>query len=34
MTALSSAEPGRPMDWRIPSRWHAARNRPAVYSLP
>ncbi len=34
MTALSSAGPGRPMDWRIPSRSHARRKRPAVYSLP
>jgi len=32
--ALSSAEPGRPMDWRMPSRVQAERNRPAVYSLP
>ncbi len=34
ITASSSAEPGGPIDWRIPSRSHAARNRPAVYSLP
>ena len=34
MTALSSAEPGRPIDWRTPSRPHALRNRAAVYSLP
>ena len=34
MTALSSAEPGRPIDWRMPSRPQAARTVPAVYSLP
>ena len=34
MTALSSAEPGRPIDWEMESRWQAARNAPAVYSLP
>jgi hypothetical protein len=34
MTALSSADPGRPIDWWIPSRAQAARNIPAVYSLP
>ena len=28
MTALSSAEPGRPIDWRMPSRAQAARNGP------
>jgi hypothetical protein len=31
---LSSAEPGRPIDWQMDSRWHAARNSRAVYSLP
>jgi hypothetical protein len=34
MTALSSADPGRPIDWEMDSRWQACRNRPAVYSLP
>jgi transposase InsO family protein len=34
MTALSSADPGRPMDWAVPKRAHAARKSPAVYSLP
>jgi hypothetical protein len=34
MTALSSADPARPIDWWIPSRAQAARNIPAVYSLP
>ena len=34
MAALSSAEPGRPIDWEMPSRVQAARTRPAVYSLP
>ena len=34
MTALSSADPGPPIDWRMDSRSHAARNAPAVYSLP
>ena len=34
MTALSSAEPGRPIDWAMPRRAQAARNIPAVYSLP
>ena len=34
MTALSSAEPGLPIDWRMPSRPQALRNRAAVYSLP
>ena len=34
MTALSSADPGRPIDWQTESRWQAARNAPAVYSLP
>jgi len=29
---LSSADPGRPIDWETESRWQAARNRPAVYS--
>ena len=32
ITALSSAEPGRPIDWAIPSRSHACRKLPAVYS--
>jgi hypothetical protein len=32
MTALSRAEPGLPIDWRIPSRPQAARMVPAVYS--
>src|SRR5260370_30377835 len=32
MAALSSAEPGLPIDCRMPSRPHAWRNRPAVYS--
>jgi hypothetical protein len=34
MTALSSADPGRPIDWETDSRSQASRNRPAVYSLP
>jgi transposase InsO family protein len=34
MTALSSADPGLPMDWLMPSREQAARKAPAVYSLP
>ena len=34
ITALSSADPGRPIDWRMPNRPQAARKRPAVYSLP
>jgi hypothetical protein len=34
MTALSSADPGRPIDWATDSRAQAARNAPAVYSLP
>ena len=34
MTALSSADPGRPIDWEMPSRAQAWRTRPAVYSLP
>jgi hypothetical protein len=34
MTALSSADPGLPMDWEMESRWQACRNRVAVYSLP
>jgi hypothetical protein len=33
MTALSSADPGRPIDWRMPSRSQAWRTRPAVYCL-
>jgi len=34
MTALSSADPGRPIDWRMESRWQACWTRAAVYSLP
>jgi hypothetical protein len=34
MTALSSAELGRPIDWRMPSPTQAWRTRAAVYSLP
>jgi len=34
ITALSRADPGRPIDWEMPSRSHAARNSRAVYSLP
>jgi hypothetical protein len=34
MTALSSPDPGRPIDWAMPIRSQAARNAPAVYSLP
>ena len=30
MTALSSAEPGRPIDWAMPSRSHACRTARAV----
>jgi hypothetical protein len=33
MTALSSAEPGWPIDWVMPSRVQAWRTRLAVYSL-
>src|SRR5690349_14430828 len=32
ITALSRADPGRPIDWRTPNRSQAARTRPAVYS--
>src|SRR5437763_8065069 len=32
MTALSSAEPGRPIDWTMPSRSQAARTRPGQYT--
>jgi hypothetical protein len=32
--ALSSADPGLPIDWVMPSRVQAARNAAAVYSLP
>jgi hypothetical protein len=32
--ALSSADPGRPIDWEMDSRVQAARNSRAVYSLP
>jgi hypothetical protein len=31
---LSSADPGRPMDWVTESRWQAAGKDRAVYSLP
>jgi len=34
VTALPGAEPGRPIDWAIPSRSHACRKLRAVYSLP
>ena len=34
ITALPSADPGRPIDWRMPNRSQAARTSPAVYSLP
>ena len=34
LTALSSAEPVRPMDWVTPALRHASTNRLAVYSLP
>jgi hypothetical protein len=34
MTALSSAEPARPIDWVIPTRAQAAWKFLAVYSLP
>jgi hypothetical protein len=30
MIVLSSAEPGRPMGWQMPSRWQAAWNGRAV----
>ena len=33
-TALSSADPGRPIDWVTPRRWQAAWKDRAVYSLP
>jgi hypothetical protein len=33
MTALSNAEPGRPIDWVMPQRAQAVRNDRAVYSL-
>jgi hypothetical protein len=32
MTALSSAERGLPIDWRMPSRAQAARTMPAMHS--
>ena len=32
--ALSSAGPGQPIDWQMPSLVQAARNVAAVYSLP
>jgi len=32
MTALSRADPGLPIDWRMPSRAQAWRTRAAVYS--
>jgi hypothetical protein len=31
---LSSADPGRPIDWRMPGLVQACRNRAAVYSPP
>jgi hypothetical protein len=31
MTALSSADPGLPIDWEMPSRAQAVRKAPAVY---
>ena len=34
MTVMSNAELGRPIDWQMPSRSHACRTSPAVYSLP
>ncbi len=34
ITALSSADPGRPIDWEMASRVQAPRNSRAVYSLP
>ena len=34
ITALSRADPGRPIDWEMSSRLQAARNSRAVYSLP
>jgi hypothetical protein len=34
VTALSSADPGRPIDWAMASRVQAPRNSRAVYSLP
>ncbi len=34
MTALSRADPTRPIDWVMPIRPHAAWKVPAVYSLP
>src|SRR5215472_348083 len=34
ITALPRADPGRPIDWQAPSRWQAAGNDRAVYSLP
>ena len=34
MTALSRADPGRPIDWAMPTRWQAAWKARAVYSLP
>jgi len=34
MTALSSADPGRPIVCFAPSRWQVDRSTPAVYSLP
>jgi hypothetical protein len=33
MTALSTADPGRPIDWEMDSRVQAARRAPAVCSL-
>jgi hypothetical protein len=34
MTALSTADPGLPIDWAMFSRGQAARKSPAVYPLP
>jgi hypothetical protein len=34
LPAVAGADPGRPIDWRMPIRVQAERNRPAVYSLP
>jgi hypothetical protein len=31
---LSRADPGLPIDWVMESRWQAAWNDRAVYSLP
>jgi hypothetical protein len=34
LPAMAGADPGRPIDWQMPSRSHARRTRPEVYSLP